>query len=590
MHFKHLWVTRYFLRQWPSMIGLALFLLLTVGLQLGTPLILREFLDAIAQQAAWETIFRFAIFYIVAAFALRGVRVGEHYLADLVAWRATNALRVNLVRHCLSLDLSFHLTHTPGELIERIDGDVGVLNNFFSRFVLILMTNTLVVLGVIGILATIDQWLGLLLVGYALLYVLTIFWLNTGTVVYFSRALEAEARLFGFLEEHLNGTEDIRTSGATGYVLRRLTGLMQQRLFKQQRAEVVQGLISILRMLLYVIGLLTGLAFAAVLYRRGAITIGTAYLIFSYMTVVWDPLRDIVYQFSDFQKALAALGRLSALLSAKSAMIDGTRKALPTGPLAVRFEHVLFVYHPLHEEQDARSTEEPTQALRDASFQLEAGRTLGILGETGSGKTTLTRLLFRFYDPQQGQIYLNGVDIRTVTRQALSSRIGLVTQDVQIFHGTLRDNITFRDRAIPDAAILEALQRLGLGEWYAQLSDGLETLIQGGTLSAGQAQLVALTRAFLQQPDLIILDEASSRLDPHTETLIQHALSQLLQGRTAIIIAHRLQTVNTVDDILVLENGAVREYGKRTQLAADSTSHYRHLLDTDEPSKDRDAR
>ena len=447
MQIKHLWVTRYFLRQWPLMIGLALFLLLTVGLQLGTPLILREFLDAISQQAGWDLISRLALFYIVAAFALRGVRVGESYLADLVAWQATNALRVNLVRHCLSLDLSFHLTHTPGELIERIDGDVGVLNNFFSRFVLILVTNTLIVLGVITILATIDQWLGLLLVGYGLLYVLTIFWLNTGTVVHFGRALAAEAQLFGFLEDHLSGTEDIRTSGAIGYVLRRLTGLMQQRLVKQQRAEVVQGLINILRMLLYVIGLLTGLAFAATLYRQGTITIGTAYLIFSYMTVVWDPLRDIVYQFGDFQKALAALRRLSALLSAQSAMIDGTRDALPTGPLAVQFENVSFAYHPLHEEQDARATErptgEPTQALCGVSFQLAASRTLGILGETGSGKTTMTRLLLRFYDPQRGQIYLNGVDIRTVNRQALSSRIALVTQDVQLFHGMLRDNITF---------------------------------------------------------------------------------------------------------------------------------------------------
>ncbi|MEM7132507.1 MAG: ABC transporter ATP-binding protein [Chloroflexota bacterium] len=572
IQFKHLWVTRYFLRQWPLLLGLAFFLLLTVGLQLGTPLILREFLDAISRQAGWDTIFRFATFYIAAAFALRGVRVGENYLADLVAWRATNALRVNLVRHCLALDLSFHLTHTPGELIERVDGDVGVLNNFFSRFVLILVTNALIVMGVIGILATIDWRLGLLLAGYAVIYVLTIFWLNSGTVVHFARALETEARLSSFLEEHLSGTDDIRTSGAVGYVLRRLTALMQQRLLKQQQAEVVQGLISILRMLLYVIGLLTGLAFAAVLYRQQAITIGTAYLIFSYMTLVWGPLRDMVYQFSDFQKALAALRRLSALLSTSSAIIDGRRDVLPSGPLAVRFEHVSFSY-------DQSADNEPVQALHDISFELKPGSTLGILGQTGSGKTTLTRLLFRFYDPQQGHIFLNEVDIRDVTLKSLCSRIGVVTQEVQLFHGTLRENITFRDPAIPDSVILDALETLGLGEWYTQLPDGLATPIQGDSLSAGQAQLVALARAFLQQPDLIILDEASSRLDPHTETIVQRALAKLLQGRTAIIIAHRLQTVSTVDNILVLENGQVSEYGTRTQLARESRSRYRHLLD-----------
>ncbi|MEZ4863339.1 MAG: ABC transporter transmembrane domain-containing protein [Caldilineaceae bacterium] len=214
---KHSWVTRYFRQQWQLMAALALFLLLTVGLQLGTPLILRAFLDAVSAQAAWAVILRLASFYIVVAFVLRGVRAGENYLAELVAWQATNALRIDLVRHCLAQDLSFHLTHTPGELIERVDGDVGVLNNFFSRFVLVIITNGLIVAGVIWILAAIDWRLGLLLGGYALLYVVAVFWLNMGTVVNFAKALAAEAALFGFLGERLSGIEDIRTSGAAGF-------------------------------------------------------------------------------------------------------------------------------------------------------------------------------------------------------------------------------------------------------------------------------------------------------------------------------------------------------------------------------------
>jgi ABC-type multidrug transport system fused ATPase/permease subunit len=159
--------------------------------------------------------------------------------------------------------------------------------------------------------------------------------------------------------------------------------------------------------------------------------------------------------------------------------------------------------------------------------------------------------------------------------------VGLVTQDVQLFYASLRDNITFLDRTIADATILEAIQGLGLAEWFARLPDGLETQLQADSLSAGQAQLIALTRAFLQKPDLLILDEASSRLDPRTEALMQSALAQLLQGRTAIIIAHRLQTVSLVDDILVLEDGQISEYGTRQQLAASSASRYAHLLETD---------
>jgi len=381
----------------------------------------------------------------------------------------------------------------------------------------------------------------------------------------------------GFLEERLGGTEDIRTNGATGYVLRQLTRLMQQRLLTQQHAEVVQGLISLVRMIIYVAGLLTGLAFAAMLYRQGQITIGTAYLIFSYVYLVWGPLRDLVYQFSDFQRALTALYRLADLFAAKSAITDGPHSALPAGPLSVRFEHVSFAYGGSKDT----ATEGNVPALRDISFQIAPGRTLGILGQTGSGKSTLTRLLFRFYDPQHGQIFLNGVDSREVTVQALCARVGLVTQDVQLFYASLRDNITFLDHTIADATILAAIQDLGLGEWFARLPDSLATQLQADSLSAGQAQLIALTRAFLQKPELLILDEASSRLDPHTEALVQRALTKLLQGCTAIIIAHRLQTVSLVDDILVLADGQISEYGPRAQLAASNTSRYAHLLEAD---------
>jgi ABC-type multidrug transport system fused ATPase/permease subunit len=566
---------RYFTQQWRLMVMLTLFLLLTVGFQLGIPQLLRRFLDAVTAQAGWDEVVRFALFYVVAAFALRGIQVGENYLAEWMAWQATNALRIDLVRHCLGLDLSFHLTHTPGELIERIDGDVGMLNNFFSRFVLVLITNALVALGVIGILATIDWRMGLLHIGFAGLYVAAVFWLNRATVENFAQARQAEATLFGFLEERLAGAEDIRTNGATSYVLRLLTGLMRQRLLTQYHAVVVQGLISIVRMTIYIVGLLTGLAFVAILYRQGQITIGTGYMIFSYVYLVWGPLRDLVYQFSDFQRALASLRRLAALFATKSAIPEGTRQTLPAGPLAVRFAGVSFAY------PGSSAEAKPAPALRQISFDLAPGRTLGILGQTGSGKSTLTRLLFRFYDPQQGAIYLNDVDIREMTVQALSSRIALVTQDVQLFYATLRDNITFLDRTIPDAVVLEAFQGLGLGEWVAQLPHGLDTPLQGDSLSAGQAQLIALTRAFLQKPDLIILDEASSRLDPQTEALVQRALRTLLQGRTAMIIAHRLHTVSTVDDILVLEHGQVCEYGPRQQLASDSASHYTRLLATD---------
>jgi len=209
-------------------------------------------------------------------------------------------------------------------------------------------------------------------------------------------------------------------------------------------------------------------------------------------------------------------------------------------------------------------------------------RSLGLLGRTGSGKTTLARLIFRLYDPNLGCIEINGTDLRDLHLETLRRRVAIVTQDVQLFRASIRDNLTFFDRSISDEQILKTLQELELGDWYQSLPKGLDTELDTGSrsLSAGEAQLLAFTRVFLCNPGLIILDEASSRLDPATEQRLERALDKLLQNRTAIIIAHRLGTVLRADDIMILEHGRVAEYGNRGQLAADSTSRFYQLLRT----------
>jgi ABC-type multidrug transport system fused ATPase/permease subunit len=226
--------------------------------------------------------------------------------------------------------------------------------------------------------------------------------------------------------------------------------------------------------------------------------------------------------------------------------------------------------------------------LPDITFTLDPGRVLGILGRTGSGKTTLTRLLFRLYDVDQGAILLNGVDVRHVTLADLRQYVGMVTQDVQLFAATVRDNLTlFRnygpaERHISDDHILAAIEMLGLGNWFRALPDGLDTLLTSGGqgLSAGEAQLLALTRVFLRDPKLIILDEASSRLDPATEQLLERAIDRLMHNRTGMIIAHRLSTVQRADDVLILENGRIAEWGQRAVLANDPRSRFYNLLQT----------
>jgi ABC-type multidrug transport system fused ATPase/permease subunit len=315
-----------------------------------------------------------------------------------------------------------------------------------------------------------------------------------------------------------------------------------------------------------------GLAFALAmwLYGAGGMTLGTAFLVYFYTQTLFQPMHMLSNQLEDFQKASAGATRVQELMSTSSALVDGTVTEFAPGAPAVEFHNVTFAY----EGDDA--------VLRDLSFRLEPGEVLGLLGRTGSGKTTVTRLLLRLYDPTVGSITVGGVDLREAQMAALRRQIGMVTQDVQLFRGTIRDNLTFFDRHVPDERIWAALEALGLVEWCRALPQGLDTTIEGGGggLSAGEAQLLAFTRVFLKDPGLVILDEASSRLDPATERLVERAVAGLLRGRTGIIIAHRLSTVDRADTLMILDRGVLAEYGGRIELVADPGSRFSQLLRT----------
>ncbi|MEM8545988.1 MAG: ATP-binding cassette domain-containing protein, partial [Cyanobacteria bacterium P01_H01_bin.119] len=249
-------------------------------------------------------------------------------------------------------------------------------------------------------------------------------------------------------------------------------------------------------------------------------------------------------------------------------------------PVSVDCDNVWFWYD-LPENLHQNNTQSHVSAtLKSISFHLPAGNVLGILGHTGSGKTTIARLLLRFYDAQRGEIRIGDQAIAQISLSDLRQRIGLVTQDVQLFQASVRDNLTFFSSAIADDEILRALKRLGLGSWFKALPAGLDTMLSSdsGGLSAGQAQLLAFARVFLKNPALVILDEASSRLDPTTETLIERAVDTLLARRTGIIIAHRLTTLQRADQILILEKGRVVEYGDRASLMQTPDSRLARLL------------
>lgn len=288
-----------------------------------------------------------------------------------------------------------------------------------------------------------------------------------------------------------------------------------------------------------------------------------------------DHAYDITEQLSTFQQATASLERINEIYHTQPRVQDGPGVNFPAGALSVRFEHVSFAY------------ENAQTVLHDITFQLAAGKVMGLIGRTGSGKTTLIRLLMRFYDPTSGSVFLGEQNLRQARLDNLRARIGLVTQEVQLFRGTLRDNLTFFDESITDQRILQAIEQLGIGAWYERLAQGLNTELSsdGGGLSAGEAQLLACLRAFLYDPQLILLDEATSRLDPATEKMLTQATRRLFAGRTALVIAHRLSTVEHADHIMALAEGRVLEYGERKTLANDPTSHYSKLLQLANPEE-----
>jgi ATP-binding cassette subfamily B protein len=325
---------------------------------------------------------------------------------------------------------------------------------------------------------------------------------------------------------------------------------------------------------LFALGTIIALGLGIYLFQQGLATIGAVYLIYRYAELINRPIQQINRQMQDLQQAGAAIVRIQELLSIQSQLQDTGQASLPAQPLAVEFDRVSFGY--------ADNGQPAELAVRDLSFNLPPQTVLGLLGRTGSGKTTLTRLLFRLYDPNGGTIRLSGLALPELTLAELHRRVAMVTQDIQLFHATIRDNLTLFDPHIPDEQVIQALAELGLDDWYAMLPQGLDTLLPpgGGGLSAGEAQLLAFVRVFLRDPGLIILDEASSRLDPATEQRLEQAIDRLLAGRTAIIIAHRLPTVRRADSIMILENGRCIEYGPRRQLAADPGSLFARLLQT----------
>jgi ABC-type multidrug transport system fused ATPase/permease subunit len=429
------------------------------------------------------------------------------------------------------------------------------------------------VAGVVVVTILIDWRIGIVVTLTTVASVTVMLALRSRAVVANEREREAAAQLYGDLEERLGGLEDLRANGGGAHALHRLETL-SARLWRTTRQAWgrAHGAYA-LSAATFALGSTATLAAGAWLHRRGTMSLGVVLALFRYAQMVRVPLERAAEQLPELQRALAGTSRAAALLAEQPTVrwpAPADAVPLPAGALAVDLDGVELAYG------DRRAP----RALHSVELHLAPGATLGVVGRSGSGKTTLGRLLVRFWDPTSGTVRLGGVDLRAVTAADLRRRVAVVTQDVELLRASVRDNLTVLGAADADDDRLRAvLDDVGLGPWLQRLPLGIDTVLDDAVgLSAGEAQLLALARAFLSDPGLVVLDEASSRLDPDTEAAVARATDRLVTGRTAVVIAHRLATLDRVDEIAVIDAGEVVEHGRRAALAADPSSRFAALL------------
>lgn len=555
--------------RWQVM-ALAALLLTGTGLNLLLPQLLARFVDGVKLGAGADVglLMRLAGAYIALGLGVQLLTAGATYLGAQVGWAATNRLRADLMRHMLSLDLREHQERTPGEMIERIDGDVTALSNFFSQFAVRVFGAALLLVGALVMFFLEDWRVGLGVSLFALVTLLALNRTRRAGIEPTRLERESSARLFGYVEERLAGLEDVRALGAGEHHLRGFLRVQREFFQRSIGSWLRRSIVWQISMALFAAGYVGVLGAAVGLYAAGAITLGTAFLFYQYMSMVEEPIDQLTQQLQDLQKAGASLVRVGELLKLRSAL-QGARATCPRPPrpdlrgrdlqLCPRGPHCPARVGGRELPPSRRADPRPAGAHRERQDEPDAAGLAAVRSQRGacaSGRPRHPRgAAGEPADPRRrrhpGRAALPGQRARQpeLLRPGGARRAG-------------------RGCAARGGAGLLARPPL---RWRPHP-------LPTGSLSAGQAQLLAFARVMLRNPAVIILDEPSSRLDPATETQLTRAMTRLLAGRTAIVIAHRLETVARADRILVLGEGRVLEDGPRADLARDPGSHYAGLL------------
>jgi len=519
---------------------------------------------------------QYIILYLVLALVGEGIlSFGENYLTQWIGQQAIYDLRTTLFRHVEGQSLAYFDRTPVGRVITRTTSDVEALSDALSSGLVSVLGDLFKLVFIAYFMFTLNWMLAVVTLLVMPLMVWVTFWFRRNVREQYRETRKQMARINSFIQEHVTGMHIVQLFNREDEEEDRFEGIND----KHRAAHL--HTIFYYAIFWPSIEFISNLALAAVLWFGGfralggsALTLGVLVAFIQYARQFFRPIRDLSNQYDTLQKAMAGAERVFSLLDTDESI------EAPSAPVeldavegTIEFKNVWFAY----EEDDAGT---PDWVLEDVSFRVEPGEMAALVGATGAGKSTVMNLLLRFYEIQRGQIRVDGHDIRDLRLRDLREHIGLIPQDVFLFSGSVRRNLTLDDPSIDEATMRRAAETVQADQLIERLPDGYDQDVKerGSSLSRGQRQLLAFVRALLYDPDVMVLDEATSSVDTETEALIQRALERVTEGRTTLAIAHRLSTIQDADKILVMHKGEIRERGTHQELLA-ADGLYRKLYD-----------
>jgi len=544
------------------------------GLDLVGPWLTKVAIDRYISAGDAVGLTRIAGLYLLALAAAWVVRYGQTYIMQMTGQRIMQDLRREIFGHLQALHVQYFDKNPVGRLMTRVTTDVDAVNELFTSGVVTVFGDLFTLFGIMGVMLALDWRLALLTFAVIPLFFLVTIWFRRGARQSFRETRRWIARINAFLQENISGMPIVQLFRREERNRAAFAAINQKHYDANMSAIFYYAVFYPAIEFLAILAACLILLYGGGQVLAGTVTLGVLVAFIQYSERFWRPISDLSEKFNILQAAMASSERIFALLDTKVRVVAPAGARAPeslTGRVA--FENVWFSYSaPPGGRDDPRASppdDAPDWVLRDIDFAVEPGQSVALVGATGAGKTSIISLLLRFYDVQRGRITVDGADIRDYPLPQLRSSLALVLQDVHLFSGTIASNIRLGS-PIPDERVRKAAEAVHAHRFIEALPHGYDTEVRerGATLSVGQKQLLSFARALAHDPRILILDEATSSVDTETEQLIQDALRVLFRDRTAIVIAHRLSTVQHVDQILVLHKGRVRERGTHQELLA----------------------